>query len=210
VRTATEALRSSLDVAREAGVIIAIENVADRLRDRDSVGARLTEVAEVIGALGGGDGSPTPVGWTFDIAHALLGHGGDVESVQRDAQWLLSSLVHIHINSPRLHLSERAWADQHEAPQESSQSVWKLFALACAAPRFRAAPVVTYEVSWALPGLRSFLGGSSLPEVIRGYELVRRIATESLGTRAETLGRSPLQQPHLARPWTMPAGAFAG
>lgn len=207
---AVESLRPSLEVARDNSVILSIENVADRLRDRECVGARLREVEDALGALGGVGHSSSPVGWTYDIAHALLGHGGNVESVRAETQSLLSSLVHIHINSPRLHISEQAWADQHEAPQESSRSVWELFRLACTGPRLRELPVITYEVSWALPGLRPLLGGSPLREVIHGYDLVQRAAYEALGAREETPDTVLRQRSNADHPWSLPAGALAG
>lgn len=204
IRTAVEALRPSLEIARAAGVILAIENVADRLRDQTHAGSRLTEVEDALGALGGGEQPEAPVGWTFDLAHALLSHGGDADDVSRHATRMLPALVHLHVNAPRLHLTERDWADRHEAPTEDDGVLWELFRLACGAPRFQRIRTVTYEVNWGLHGLRWLCGGSPLRDVIRGYALVRDAASRAFQQLDER--SSILETPDAvgsAEPWNI-------
>ncbi|TSC71891.1 MAG: Vitamin-B12 dependent methionine synthase, partial [Parcubacteria group bacterium Gr01-1014_38] len=171
---------AALDVARDAGVVLAIENVADRLGDTEHVGGTLDEVEDALGALGAAD-PEAPVGWTFDISHALLTHHGDANVVKAAVPALLPSLVHLHINAPHLNVRDRGWGDRHEAPTEDDRDVWDLLRLACTSSRFRTFRTVTYEVNWAVPGLHWMLGGSPLHEVIRGFELVRQVAARALG-----------------------------
>lgn len=177
--TALEAIRPAVEVAHEHGVILSIENVADRPGDAEYAGGRLTEIQDALGHLGG---ERAPVGWTFDVSHALLAYRGDVAAVLRDLGPLLPSLVHIHINAPRFYPSEISWGDRHEAPTEGFRPLWDLFGAALMSPRFREFRTVTYEVNWAAPFLNPLVGGSPLAAVARGYDLVRRVAAGALGT----------------------------
>lgn len=188
-RSATEALaaavsaiRPAVEAAREAGVVLALENVADRSGDPEPVGSRLTEIEDALGALGGGERAESPVGWTFDIAHALLGYRGDTEAITADLRRMLPSLVHLHVNAPRLYPSEEPWADRHEAPTEGFRPLWDLFRLGLSGQRFSEFQTVTYEVSWAAPVLNPLIGGSPLDAVVRGYGLVERVASEVLAS----------------------------
>jgi len=137
-------------------------------------------VEDALGALGAAD-PEAPVGWTFDISHALLTHHGGANTVKAAVSALLPSLVHLHINAPRLNVRDRGWGDRHEAPTKEDRDVWDLLRLACTSSRFRTFRTVTYEVNWAMPALHWMLGGSPLHEVIHGFELVRQVATRALG-----------------------------
>lgn len=182
LNVALSVLRPAVAVAAEHGVILALENVADRSRDQEHVGARLAEVEDALGILNEGYGSVAPVAWTFDLAHALLAYRGDSEAIAADLKRMLPWLVHLHINAPRFYPSEQTWADRHEAPTEGFRPLWDLFRLALTSARFHGFCGVTYEVNWAAPVLNPLVGGSPLPAVVRGYELVRSAAAEVLGT----------------------------
>ncbi len=176
-----EVLKGVLEHAYEAGVVLALENVADRSGDEDPVGARLTEVEDALGTLGSRSTDKTPaVGWTFDISHALLAYRGDHERISQDLRRMLPLLVHLHVNAPRFYPSEEPWADRHEAPTEGFPPLWNLFRLACSSARFREFRNVTYEVNWAIPLLNPLLGGSRLPAVVNGYRLVTKAAEDAL------------------------------
>lgn len=179
LRTSIAALQPSLDAAREAGVILAIENIGDRFGDTDHVGGTLDEVEDALGALGAAE-PDAPVGWTFDLSHALLTYRGDVSAVKTAASSLLPFLVHLHVNAPRLNVRDNGWGDRHEAPVENDPHVWDLLRLACTSSRFRQFRTMTYEVNWAVTPLKSLLGGSSLPKVMHGLDLVRQIASRAL------------------------------
>ncbi|MDP3685844.1 MAG: TIM barrel protein [bacterium] len=180
LRTSIAALQPSLDAAREAGVILAIENIGDRLGDTDHVGGTLNEVEDALGALGATE-PDAPVGWTFDLSHALLTYRGNTDAVKKAASSLLPSLVHLHVNAPHLNVRDHGWGDRHEAPTEGDPHIWDLLRLACTSSRFRQFRTMTYEVHWAVTPLRSLLGGSSLPRVMHGLDLVREVASRALG-----------------------------
>ncbi len=179
VAVAVSALRPAVEVAANEGVVLAIENVADRSGDQHSVGARLPEVEEAILRLHI-EGPDAPVGWTFDISHALLGYRGDVGAITTDLRRMLPHLVHLHVNTPRFYPSEEPWADRHEAPTEGFRPLWDLFRTALGSSRFQEFGTVTYEGSWAAPFLNPIVGGSPLAAVVRGYRLVERIAADVL------------------------------
>lgn len=181
LRTAVAALEPALPVAQEAGVILAIENVAERFGGTEYVGATLPEIEDAIGMLGGGTNADAPVGWTWDFTHALLAYNGDVPAVKRAAVPLLSSLVHLHINAPHRHKGNDRWGDRHEAPTEQDEDVWELLRLACTSRRFQDFRTITYEVLWATALLRPLIGGSHLEAVIHGHQLVRTVAAQALG-----------------------------
>lgn len=185
LRVSLEAVRPALEVARSHGVVLALENVADRSGSEEHVGARLPELEDALGMLSDGAGPDAPIGWTFDASHALLAYRGDAEAISRDLQRLLPSLVHIHMNAPRFYPSEHPWADRHEAPTEGFRPLWDLFHLALTSTRFRAFGGITYEVNWAAPFLNPLLGGSNLASVVQGYALVRRVVAEAYGALDE-------------------------
>lgn len=182
LKVAVSAVRPAVDSAREAGVVLALENVADRSGDQHPVGARLTEVEDALGELGDGTDAASPLGWTFDISHALLGYRGDTEAIFADLRRMLPSLVHLHVNAPRFYPSEEPWADRHEAPTEGFRPLWDLFNLACSSPRFQEFQTVTYEVNWASPFLNPVIGGSPLNAVVQGYQLVEAAAEKALAS----------------------------
>lgn len=187
LRISLEAVRPALDVARAQGVVLALENVADRSGSEEHVGARLSELEDALGMLSEGAGVNAPLGWTFDLSHALLAYRGDAETIARDLQKLLPTLVHIHMNAPRFYPSEQPWADRHEAPTEGFRPLWDLFRLALTSQRFRAFGGITYEVNWAAPFLNPLFGGSDLESVVQGYALVRRAATGAFRVLDENL-----------------------
>lgn len=184
LRAALAAIQPAVEDAREHGVVLAPENVADRSGSTEHLGARLPEIGEVLDRLGRAQ-SDAPLGWTFDLSHALLAYRGDAEAITRDLKTLLPYLVHIHINTPRFYPSEQPWADRHEAPTEGFRPLWDLFRLALNSPRFRAFGGITYEVNWAAPFLNPLVGGSDLAAVVAGYDLVCRTAAEAFGTSDE-------------------------
>lgn len=177
LRTTLRVLRPAVDAAHAAGVVLALENVADRSGDTGPVGARLTEVGDALHDLGIADAG-SPIGFTFDVSHALLAYRGDLQAIIHDLRPLLPHIVHLHVNAPRFYPSEEPWADRHEAPTEGFRPLWDLFRLALASPRFQDFRQVTYEVNWAGPWLSPVMGGSRLPAVIRGYDLVQRVVHE--------------------------------
>lgn len=181
VRTAVAALKPSLEECLESGVVLAIENVTDRFGGTEFAGRTLSELEDALGALGGGTSPDAPVGCTFDITHALLAYRGDVKGIKAALAPLLPSLVHLHVNAPYRGPGKERWGDRHEAPTESDQDVWDLLRFAATSARFREFCTVTYEVLWTTAALRPFFGGSRLPEVIHGYDLVREVATQALG-----------------------------
>lgn len=181
IRTVVAALEPTLPVAQEAGVILAIENVAERFGGLEYVGGTLAEIEDAIGMLGGGERADAPVGWTWDFTHALLAYRGDVPAVKRAAAPLLPALVHLHINAPHRHKGNDRWGDRHEAPTEDDQDVWELLRLACASRRFQDFRTITYEVLWATALFRPLIGGSHLDAVIHGHQLVRTVAAQALG-----------------------------
>ncbi len=177
---ATETIRMSLEAAHHAGVVFALENVADRLED-DQLGSALDEVGGVLQDLGAFQRDPAPVGFAFDIAHALLAHHLDAERVSAGLERLLPALVHLHVNAPRRDAAARGeWADRHEAPTAEPESFWELFRSALRAPRFQQFRTVTYEVNWRLPVTGGIFGGSTLPEIQRGYEIIQERTREAL------------------------------
>lgn len=197
LNVALSVLRPAVAVAAEHGVILALENVADRRSDQDHVGASLREVEDALGTLGEGESGSDALGWTFDVSHALLAYRGDRDAVARDVQRLLPRLVHVHINAARVSLPEHTWADRHEAPTAGFPPLWDLFRLALTSARFQSFRGITYEVNWAAPVLNPLVGGSPLPAVVRGYELVRSVAAEVLGTLDAAVG-TPYPVPRLA------------
>lgn len=188
LRATLEAIRPAVDAASRAGVVLALENVADRSGEEGFVGARLPEISQALGELGAGAERGSPIGWTFDIAHALLAYRGDAEAIASDLQDLLPTLVHLHVNAPRFYPSEAPWADRHEAPHEGFRPLWDLLRLALGSPSFQEFRTVTYEVNWAAPWLNPLVGGSPLPDVIRGYHLVERVVAEELARVDERHG----------------------
>lgn len=176
---ATETIRLSLEAAHAAGVVFALENVADRLAD-DQLGAALDEVGGVLSDLGAFHRDPAPVGFAFDITHALLAHDLDAGRVSAALEPLLPALVHLHVNAPRRDAAARGeWADRHEAPINEPDSFWELFRRAARAPRFQGFRTITYEVNWLLPGTGKIFGGSTLPDIARGYELLQEKTREA-------------------------------
>lgn len=182
---AVETIRPSVETAAEAGVVLSLENVADRSADHIPVGARLSEVGEALARLGDAGRPEAPIGLTFDVSHALLAYRGDAAAIAEELKALLPTIVNLHINAPRFYPSEQPWADRHEAPTAGFPPLWELFRAALAAPRLREFRAITYEVNWAAPLLNPIVGGSPLPAVIRGYELVRANAAEALAALDE-------------------------
>lgn len=180
LRVAVETIRPSVETAAEAGVVLALENVADRSADELSVGARLSEMGEALTRLGDAFRPEAPIGLTFDVSHALLAYRGDAAVIAKELMGLLPTIVNLHINAPRFYPSEQPWADRHEAPTAGFPPLWELFRVALRAPRLREFRAITYEVNWAAPLLNSIVGGSPLPAIIHGYELVRTNAAKAL------------------------------
>lgn len=176
---AVSAIRPAVAVAATEGIVLAVENVADRSGDQESLGSRLPEVAEALQRLTEGSAG-APVGWTFDISHALLGYRGDAGAIAADLRQMLPFLVHLHVNAPRFYPSEQPWADRHEAPTEGFRPLWDLFRSALGSARFQEFRTVTYEVNWATSFLNPLIGGSSLGAVMRGYRFVERVAADVL------------------------------
>lgn len=179
VAVAVSAIRPAVAVAAAEGIVLAIENVADRSGDQESLGSRLPEIEEALQRLAEGS-VDAPVGWTFDISHALLGYRGDASAIAADLRRMLPLLVHLHVNAPRFYPSEQPWADRHEAPTEGFRPLWDLFRIALGSARFREFRTVTYEVNWAASFLNPLIGGSPLDAVVRGYRFVERVAADVL------------------------------
>ncbi|TSC64593.1 MAG: hypothetical protein G01um1014106_55 [Parcubacteria group bacterium Gr01-1014_106] len=206
VRTAAASLTPSVDIAREAGVILALENTAERFGGLELVGGTLAEIEDAIGMLGGGEQMDAPVGWTWDFTHALLAYRGDVAAVKRAAASLLPSLVHLHVNAPHRHDGKERWGDRHEAPTEQDEDVWHLLRLACTSRRFRESRTMTYEVLWANALLRPLIGGSDIDTVTRGFDLMCRIATQALSGLDEEKSLPYTADAPRPAPSTLPPG----
>lgn len=188
LEVAIAAVEPAVAVAHEEGVVLALENIGEQTGDDESVGNRLMDIEGALNRLGRGQ-SNAPVGWTFDISHALLVYRREPEALFTDLQCLLPSLVHIHINAPRWVPENLVWADRHQAPADSDRAVWELFRVALGSRRFREFRSITYEVNWAAPALNPLIGGSPLRAVVQGHERVARIATETLGRLDEAPDR---------------------
>lgn len=210
LRTAVEAIRPAAAVAQQAGVVLALENVADRFGDEGFVGARLPEIGEALDALGATASGESPLGWTFDLSHALLSYRFDARAIDQDLRHLKPALVHLHVNAPRLHLSETAWADRHEAPTEGFRPLWDLFRLALTSERFQEFRGITYEVNWAAPLFSPLVGGSPLAAVARGYDLVQRVAAEAFSGPVDTDRAIPHTLERAETVEKVPAGVHQG
>lgn len=170
-------LEPAVECAHDAGVVLALENVAAHANGREHLGARLSEIGDLLSKLGDRPGGP--LGWTFDLAHAMLAYPDNPSALQADAQSLLPALIHIHINAPRWPPEGLAWADRHEAPHADVPLLWDLFRTALQGPQYQEFRTVTYEVNWRVPFLARVFGGSSVGAIIRGYQLIQEAVAEA-------------------------------
>lgn len=181
--TVVSVVRDIMPDAQKSGVCITTENVYS-MSGYEHVGVLLPQVGDILHRIGTEWVDRGVLGWTFDLAHALLAYQGNYNAIERDLLPILPLCVHVHVNHPRTIRSRSGKAlskwgrgdDYHVAPViiPRRELFWNLLRSTIVKSRIPQWKTLTYEVGLEVPVLHSLTGGSSFREVRLGYSALNR------------------------------------
>jgi sugar phosphate isomerase/epimerase len=176
-------IKAVMPDAYSSGICISIENVYSHPGEEE-VGTLFGNLKDVLFGIGKEWLETGALGWTFDPAHALLTYSGNYDAIESDIKEIMPWCGHIHVNHPRTARKRTGelfsdWGlgdDNHNAPVliPNRARYWNLLKTSIENSRIPLWRTITYEVNWAVPGLETIFGGSSLKEVKIGWEALNR------------------------------------
>lgn len=181
-------IKAVMSDAYSAGVCISVENVYS-YPGEDEVGTIFGGLRDILLGVGKEWLDMGVLGWTFDPAHALLTYSGNYDVIESDIKEIMPWCGHIHVNHPRTARKRTGelfseWSlgdDNHNAPVSIPHRTryWNLLKTVIENSRIPLWRTITYEVNWAVPGMETIFGGSSLGEVKIGWEALDRFCNHA-------------------------------
>lgn len=171
-QTLVEVVKSVMEAAQKSGVSVSIENIFSCTKE-NNLGTALGEVGDILRGIGKEWTQNGTLGWTFDLAHALIAYDGDYDAIERDIKDVLPFCNLVHVNHPKLlKTGKNKWDDHHSAPVKipNRARYWNLVKSVILGSKISSFFSVTYEVNWAVPGLEFIFGGSRLSEASLGLK----------------------------------------